>query len=231
MRRPRVPARGFFFLRLNESAARHCRHVVLLLDKEDRIFENFQNYIYAKTNGRLPQEVSINLFLQFLNEKKYSVPNHFYGHFESLAKNDAKVSESAMEPAQPSHSQKLLTTITDQRRLAVEICLSELFKNEDERAPYLKLIDRFGIPKNLDEFQSVKTSRMPPKKIQEHRCRAIGAVLRHIYPNIRIIEIERHSLINKLNVIKNRLPKSKTFAVWMNREQIFDRPPKKDVIS
>ncbi|MFA6915492.1 MAG: hypothetical protein WC222_03785 [Parachlamydiales bacterium] len=207
-----------------------CRHVVLLLDKEDRIFENFQNYIYAKTNGRLPQEVSINLFLQFLYEKKYSVPNHFYGHFESLAKDNATVSVSAKEPSQPSHSQKLLTTITDQRRLFIEICLSDLFEDPHERAPYLKLIDQLGIP-NMDEFKSIKTARVPPKKIQEHRCRAIGALLRHFYPDMKIHELEQHHLIDKCKMSKNSLPTSKTFAVWMNREQIFDRPPKKDVVA
>ena len=203
-----------------------CRHVVLLLDKEDRIFENFQNYINAKTNGRPPQQVSINLFLQFFAEKKYTIPKHFYVHLDGLEKNEGNASKSVMEQSQSSHSQKLLTTITDQRRLFIEICLSELFKDPHQRAPYLKLIDRLGVP-NMDEFKSIKTSRVPPKKIQEHRCRAIGALLRHLYPKMRIHEIEQHPLIDKCKMRKDSLPTSKTFAVWMNREQIFDRPPKK----
>ena len=198
----------------------------MLLDKEERIFENFQNYLNAKANGRIPQQVSLSLFVQFLTEKKYLIPKHFSAHFGDHLQANDNSSNSKKAQSQPSNFQKLLTKITDQRRLAVEICLSELFKDPHERAPYLKLIDQLGIP-NVDEFQSIKTSRIPPKKIQEHRCRAIGALLRHIYPSLRIYEIEKHPLIDKCKMSKNSLPTSKTFGVWMNREKIFDRPPKK----
>lgn len=200
-----------------------CRYIVLLLDKEERIFENFQNYLHAKTNGHIPQQVCLSVFVQFLTEKKYTIPKHFSILLNNSCNPNSAKSNNAQSISSPA--QKLLSNLIDQRRLIIELCLNELFKNPDERASHLGLIDQIGVVN--DGFSDIKTERVPPTIYQEHRYRAIGALLRHFDPNIPISEIKKHFLIEKFKLSGKKIPTIKTFGVWMNREKIYNRSPKK----
>jgi len=150
--------------------------------------------------------------LENLNKSKTSCPKA-----EKLSGNNEK------EPSLTKRALDIYKEIVDARRRAVDLLLQEMF-SEEEKSKYLELIEKCGTI-SKDEFSQYNEKGPKPKQF-EHRCRAIGQVLRFFNEKKTIKELEADPYMAKFGWVqdKNR-PLSGTFRKWMNNEGIYDRSP------
>jgi len=70
-------------LRIFEEAAQNSdpvfllQNIIKLLDVEEEVFQNYINYLSAEYRNRIPTQVPLECFINFLLKKEYKIPSHF----------------------------------------------------------------------------------------------------------------------------------------------------------
>lgn len=192
---------------------------IKLLDMDEGLFENYLNYLFSKNENQIPSQILVKDFINFLIEKRCAIPAHL-----SLALN---LRTSPEEIDITPRGKQLLECATNTRKSVIELALEFEFPDDRERAPHLGLIESIGNP-SIEEFKKYKAKGPTPATLEnEHKCRALAKLLKHLHSELNIKGIKQYSLMQKLcgHVLK-QLKGQRTFNTWMNTEGIRDREKK-----
>lgn len=194
------------------------RDIVLLLDKEERLYQNIQNH-FSGDDGSTKQ-ITQKEFLQFLIQKNYSIPVHFSENYNNNALNSELQTNP---PVLTKRGQRFYEMARTARNNAIDLALEFKFPDKNEKAKRLNLIEAFGNP-SIEEFIKYKEKGAPPSNLEtQHRCRALAKLIKHFEPHLSIAKLRRHSLMQHILGREISKIKSRTFSSWMNEENIRDR--------
>jgi len=199
-----------------------------ILDRKEKVWHNFLNYLKATNNGKVPEEITQNIFLEFLKEKNYPIPSSFRNE-TSTSLNQAPVTQIRRElkekPLSPL-GKKLFDFACNSRKDVLTLALEDKYPNKKERDLRQDLIHKFGTP-DPEEFKKYQKKSPDEETFRvEQRCRALAQFLLQFEPDLTISLLRQHKLMEKFcgRHISNFKPR--TFSSWMHKEGIRDRENK-----
>ena len=175
-----------------------------LIDSE-KVYENFVDYIKLKQGIpflRLTVSIPIEVFYTFLQEKSYPIPPHFPNRNQQ--DESPKIEEKSANEKTPLFAPKvqaLFEKVKRTRGNAIHLALDSVFKTDkDAMTSHLTLIAEFNTPP-LNEFeQYAETTHETPLLLFSHRCRAVGKLLKHLFPQLKVKELYEHEVIKGLQM-------------------------------
>lgn len=197
-----------------------------LLDKEDKVFHNFNNYLAAKYNKNIPSQVHINVFIEFLTEKKYLIPKHFPISSQNLS--ELNKSTAAIENPEKDLSaisekgQNLYQSAIRSRRKVIDWALIQKFSNQQERSEHLYLIEKFAYPK-IKNFNDYSEKGRNPDNDDQYACQALAKFILHFEPKLTKSRIKHHELMKTYFQTTISKLSQKTFNDWLSNDGIYQR--------